>query len=55
MDLTDEEIIEIQMMANYPFIDREDLENGNYVYTGPVTVCVSEFLFKARKIFCLQH
>lgn len=45
--LTDEEIVEIEMIANYPFIEKVESENGN-VFTGVLSVCVSVFLYNLR-------
>lgn len=42
--LTDEEIVEIEMIANYPFIEKIESANGN-IFTGVLSVCVSIFLY----------
>lgn len=39
--LSDEEIVEIEMIANYPFINKLEKENGKKVFTGIITVSVS--------------
>lgn len=39
--LSEEEIIEIEMLANYPFIDASKISDGRTMYKGIMTVGVS--------------
>lgn len=38
--LSDEEVVEIEMLFNYPFIEKMKTQNGNS-FTGFLSICVS--------------